>query len=85
MRGQGKKEKKKEKRRKKEKVKKKKREKGKRGKRRKRKEGAGGILGVGREPGVASTRSDAQEKRGEQGMFKRRIAEPDSSSAMKGF
>jgi len=69
--GQGKKEKKKEKRKKKEKEKKKKREKGKRGKRRKRKEGAGGILGVGREPGVASTRSDAHEKRGDRENFKR--------------
>jgi len=71
VRGQGKKEKKKEKRRKKEKEKKKKREKGKRGKRRKRKEGAGGIRNVGREPGLASTRSNAHEKRGEQGKIKR--------------
>ena len=32
------------------------------GKRRKRKGGAGGIRGDGREPGVASTRSDAHKK-----------------------
>ena len=66
MCGQGKKEKKKEKRREKEKEKKKKRENRKRGKRRGKKEGTGGIRGVGREPGVASTRSDAHEKRGEE-------------------
>ena len=46
-------------------------ENGKRGKRRKRKGDAGGIRGVGRELSVASTRSDAHEKRGEQGKFKR--------------
>jgi len=40
-------------------------ENGKRGKRRKRKGDAGGIRGVGRELSVASTRSDAHEKRGE--------------------
>ena len=66
MCGQGKKEKKKEKRSEKEKEKKKKRENRKRGKRRGKKEGTGGIRGVGREPGVASTRSDAHEKRGEE-------------------
>jgi len=66
VRGQGKKEKKKEKRSEKEKEKKKKRENRKRGKRRGKKEGTGGIRGVGREPGVASTRSDAHEKRGEE-------------------
>jgi len=37
----------------------------------KRKGGTGGIRGDGREPGVASTRSDAHEKRGEQEKFKR--------------
>ena len=60
VRGQGagrKKEKKDERRREKEKNKK-----GKKGKRRKRKGGAGGIRGAGREPGVASTRSDTHEK-----------------------
>ena len=50
---------------------KKKGENGKRGKMRKRKGDAGGIRGVGRELSVASTRSDAHEKRGEQGKFKR--------------
>ena len=40
---------------------KRKREKGKRGK-----GDVGGIRGDGREPGVASTRSDAHEKRGKQ-------------------
>jgi len=69
--GQGKKEKKKEKRIEKEKEKKKKKRKGKRGKRRGKKEGTGGIRGVGRKPGVASTRSDAHEKQGEEGKFKR--------------
>ena len=66
MRVQGKKEKKKEKRIEKEKEKKKKKRKGKRGKRRGKKEGTSGIRGVGREPSVASTRSDAHEKRGEE-------------------
>ena len=42
---------------------------GKKRKRRKRKGDAGGIRDDGREPGVASTRSDAHEKRGEQGML----------------
>jgi hypothetical protein len=36
---------------------------GKKRKRRKRKGDAGGIRGDGREPGVASTRSDTHEKR----------------------
>ena len=58
----------------KEKGKKKRREWEKR-KKRKRKSDAGGIRGgirgVGRELSVASTRSDAHEKRGEQGKFKR--------------
>ena len=49
----------------------KKRRKGKKGKRRKRKGGAGGVHGVGREPSVASMRSDVHEERGEQGKFKR--------------
>jgi len=48
---------------------------GKRGKRRKRKGDVGGIRGgirgVGRELSVASTRSDAHEKWGEQEKFKR--------------
>ena len=66
MCGLGKKEKKKEKRIEKEKEKKKKKRKGKRGKRRGKKEGTGGIRGVGHEPGVASTRSGAHEKRGEE-------------------
>jgi len=39
---------------------------GKKRKRRKRKGDAGGIRGNGHEPGVASTRSDAHEKRVEQ-------------------
>ena len=37
----------------------------------KKKEGTGGIRGVGRKPGVASTRSDTHEKQGEEGKFKR--------------
>ena len=65
MCGQGKKEKKKEKRSEKEKEKRKKKRKGKKRKKEKKKEGTGGIRGVGREPGVASTRSDAHEKREE--------------------
>jgi hypothetical protein len=48
----------------KKKMRKRKREKGKRGKRRKIKGDAGGIHGDDREPGVASTKSDAHEKRG---------------------
>ena len=61
VREQGEEEKKEERRREKEKGKKKRRE-GKKRKRRKRKGDAGGIRGVGREPSVASTRSDAHEK-----------------------
>ena len=49
---------------------KKKRREGKKRKRRKRKGGTGGIRGDGREPGVASTRSDAHEKRGDNESFK---------------
>jgi len=71
VRGQGKKEKKKEKRSEKEKEKRKKKRKGKKRKKEKKKEGTGGIRGVGRKPGVASTRSDAHEKQGEEGKFKR--------------
>ena len=71
MRGQGKKEKKKEKRSEKEKEKRKKKRKGKKRKKEKKKEGTGGIRGVGRKPGVASMRSDAHEKQGEEGKFKR--------------
>jgi len=44
--------------------KRKKKRKGKRREKEEKKEGTGGIRGVGREPGVASTRSDAHEKRG---------------------
>ena len=40
------------------------------GKRKKRRGGAGGIRGDGREPGVASMRSDAHKEGGEQGKFK---------------
>ena len=64
MCGQGKKEKKKEKRSEKEKEKKK--EKREKRKKEGKKEGTGGIRGVGHEPGVASTRSDVHEKRGEE-------------------
>ena len=42
-------------------------------KRRKRKGDAGGIRGDGREPGVASARSDAHEKRGDRESFKRSL------------
>ena len=47
-----------------------KREKGKKGKGEKGRGDAGGIRGDGREPGVASTRSDAHEKRGDRKSFK---------------
>ena len=49
---------------------KKKRREGKRKEEKKIKGGAGGIRDDGREPGVASMRSDAHEKRGEWGRFK---------------
>ena len=72
MCGQGKKEKKKENRREKKRRKRKKKEKReKEEKGGEKKEGTGGIRGVGRKPGVASTRSDAHEKQGEEGKFKR--------------
>ena len=69
--GGGKEEEKNEERRREKEMGKKKRRERKTRKRRERKGDAGGIRGFGREPSVASTRSNVHEKRGEQGKFKR--------------